>query len=63
MVVTLGGVSGGVAVREEDTGRLVWEERPDTGAVEAVWVGDKVILLVPGDFKQDNCPTCINVEK
>ena len=44
MVVTLGGVSGGVAVREEDTGRLVWEERPDTGAVEGVWVGDKVIL-------------------
>ena len=58
-MVTFGGASGCVAVREEDTGRMIWEEMSDTAAVENMWVGDKVILLVPGDFKLENGPSCI----
>lgn len=57
--MTFGGASGCVAVREEDTGRMIWEEMSDTAAVENMWVGDKVILLVPGDFKLENGPSCI----
>lgn len=63
VVVTFGGASGCVAVREEDTGRVIWEERTDTGAVENVWVGDRVILLVPGDFKLENSLSCVFVEE
>ena len=62
-MVTFGGASGSVAVRDEDTGRMLWEERTDTAAVENVWVGDNVILLMPGDFKLENSPSCIIVEK
>ena len=63
VVVTFGGASGAVAVREEDTGRMLWEERTHTASVENIWVGDRLILIVPGDFTKENSPSCIMVKK
>ena len=61
-MVTFGGASGSVAVRDEDTGRMLWEERTDTVSVENIWVGDRLIVIVPGDFTQDNSPSCLFIE-
>ena len=50
-----------VTVREERTGKVIWEETVDT-VIENIWVGDTVIVIIPPDLRQGNTVSCIHIQ-
>ena len=61
VVVTVGG-AGGVAVRDDRSGKVLYQVQVDTG-LENIWVGDTVILVIPRSFKNNNTVSCIMMNK
>ena len=49
-----------VTAREENTGKVVWEEVVDS-VIQNIWVGDNIIVSIPTDFKQGNTVACIHI--
>ena len=59
MVLTVSGTRT-VTAREENTGKVVWEEVVDS-VIQNIWVGDNIVVSIPPDFKQGNTVACIHV--
>ena len=50
-------------VREERSGRMIRELDRMSVPVENMWVGETMVVLVPGDFKHDTSVCCIMMIK
>ena len=59
--MTVGG-AGGVAVRDDGCGKVLYQVQVDTG-LENIWVGDKVILVIPKTFNNKNTLSCVIMNK
>ena len=59
LVLTVSG-SRAVTTREEETGKVVWEEVVES-VIQNIWVGDSVVVVIPPDFKQGNTVACIHI--